>query len=183
MKSSYVNYLSSQNVSHFHEFFFLIFSRTTRGLSDLSRKEIAEGKEVLLEKIVKYKPKIAVFNGKAIYEVYSGSKKFLFGRQPEPLNDGQTWIWVMPSSSARVAQLPRAVDKVPFFEALRKFRDYLNGKIEKIDECEVTFANVVLKSWPKKNAIKQEKPDEDESNADSSMEEIKSKQGVLEPVI
>ena len=66
----------------------------------------------------------------------------------------------MPSSSARVAQLPRAADKVPFFEALRKFRDYLNGKIDSIEECEVTFASVVLKNWPKANTIKVEKLEE-----------------------
>ena len=67
----------------------------------------------------------------------------------------------MPSSSARVAQLPRAADKVPFFEALRKFRDYLNGKIDNIQECEVTFASVVLKNWPKANSIKVEKLEEE----------------------
>ena len=134
----------------------------------MSKKEIKEGSEILYEKLLKFKPKIAVFNGKAIYEVYSKTKKFMFGKQPEPLNDGKTWIWVMPSSSARLAQLPRAVDKVPFFEVLRKFRDYLKGKIDTIDECEVTFANVQLKSWPKKNAIKKEKPDEDEQNAETS---------------
>ena len=94
--------------------------------------------------------------------LFSGKKKFLFGRQPETMNDGKTWVWVMPSSSARVAQLPRAADKVPFFEALRKFRDYLNGKIDNIEECEVTFASVVLKNWPKANSIKVEKLEEEE---------------------
>ena len=98
---------------------------------------------------------------------YSGKKKFLFGRQPETLNNGETWIWVMPSSSARVAQLPRAADKVPFFAALLKFRDYLNGKIDQIEECEVTFASVVLKNWPKANSIKVEKPEEVEERIDN----------------
>ncbi len=112
--------------------------------------------QVLREKLAKFKPKVAVFNGKAIYEVYSGQKKFMFGRQPEPLNAGATWLWVMPSSSARCAQLPRAVDKVPFFEALRKFRDYLTGKISKIEDCEVVFANVSLRNWPKKSGAKSE---------------------------
>lgn len=108
--------------------------------------------QVLREKLIKFKPKIAVFNGKAIYEVYSGQKKFMFGRQPEPLNEGSTWLWVMPSSSARCAQLPRAVDKVPFFEALRKFRDYLNGRLPKIDDCEVVFANVSMRNhWTNNN--------------------------------
>lgn len=45
----------------------------------------------------------------------------------------------MPSSSARCTQLPRAMDKVPFYSALKKFRDYLNGLIPEIDENEVIF--------------------------------------------
>lgn len=40
------------------------------------------GSHILLEKLRKYKPKIAVFNGKLIYEVFSGKKDFGFGRQP-----------------------------------------------------------------------------------------------------
>lgn len=139
-----------------------VVPRTTRGIADLSKQEIADGAKVLQEKLKEYKPKIAVFNGKAIYQVYSGLKKFMFGKQPEPFNDGATWIWVMPSSSARCAQLPRAIDKVPFFEALRKFRDFLTGRIPHIDECEVTFANVVLKNWAPKKGIKKEEKDGEE---------------------
>ena len=45
----------------------------------------------------------------------------------------------MPSSSARCAQLPRAADKVPFYGALKKFRDYLNGLIPEYDETEYVF--------------------------------------------
>ncbi len=121
-----------------------IVSRPTRKMADLSKAEIAEGAKVLQEKLKQYKPKIAVFNGKGIYEIYSGQKKFMFGKQPEPINDGSTWIWVMPSSSSRCAQLPRAVDKVPFFEALRKFKEYLNGQRSDIAEEEIVFASVVL---------------------------------------
>ncbi len=145
-----------------------VVARTTRGIADLSKAEIAEGAKVLQEKLKQYKPKIAVFNGKAIYEVYSRQKKFMFGKQPEPMNEGATWVWVMPSSSARCAQLPRAIDKVPFFEALVKFRDFLNGKIAEPDECEVTFANVVLKNWPSKTAIKKEEG-QTESSAPGSL--------------
>lgn len=47
----------------------------------------------------------------------------------------------MPSSSARCAQLPRAADKVPFYAALKKFRDYLNGVIPHIDESDCVFAD------------------------------------------
>ena len=116
------------------------------------------------------------------------------------MNNGATWIWVMPSSSARLAQLPRAIDKVflisrnfspfflkltfsffmnfflpqkvPFFEALKKFRDYLNGQVDKVEDCEVTFASVVLKNWAKGgvNSIKVEKPDEEDENAHQEMD-------------
>lgn len=62
-------------------------------------------------------------------------------------------MWVMPSSSARCAQLPRAADKVPFYKALKKFRDYLNGHIEHLDESEVVFDD------PKyKNCVESDKP-------------------------
>ena len=88
-------------------------------------------------------------NGKYIYEVFSGQKKFLFGRQPEKLSGTNTWLWVMPSSSPRCAQLPRVSDKVPFFEGLKKFRDYLHGKITTLDEAEVVFSTVSLSKLPK----------------------------------
>lgn len=51
----------------------------------------------------------------------------------------------MPSSSARCAQLPRAADKVPFYAALKKFRDYLKGVIPHIDEAECVFTEERIK--------------------------------------
>jgi mismatch-specific thymine-DNA glycosylase len=89
-----------------------VVARTTRGLADLSRAEISEGAKLLRQKMAEFRPKIAVFNGKAIYEVYSGQKKFMFGKQNDKMEGTDTWVWVMPNSSARCAQLPRAVDKV-----------------------------------------------------------------------
>ena len=55
----------------------------------------------------------------------------------------------MPSSSARCAHLPRAVDKVPFYEALKRFRDYIRGKIPQLDDSEVCFPDLELKVKPK----------------------------------
>ena len=55
----------------------------------------------------------------------------------------------MPSSSARCSQLPRAVDKVPFYEALKKFRDHLNGKIPSLDDSEICFPDLELKTAKK----------------------------------
>lgn len=62
------------------------------------------------------------------------------------LNNSLQYMWVMPSSSARCAQLPRAADKVPFYVALKKFRDYLNGVIPHIDDSECVFADPKTKS-------------------------------------
>ncbi|XP_069174457.1 uncharacterized protein [Procambarus clarkii] len=122
-------------------------ARTTKGSADLSRQEIKEGGKILRAKLKKYKPLIAVFNGKGIYEIYSGKKQFCFGKQPEKVEGTNTHIWVMPSSSARCAQLPRALDKVPFYSALRKFRDYLKGILTELDDEEVVFTHVKLTNY------------------------------------
>ncbi|XP_016984307.1 uncharacterized protein LOC108048280 isoform X2 [Drosophila rhopaloa] len=116
-------------------------ARATKGSADLTRKEIKEGSRILLEKLQRFRPKVAVFNGKLIFEVFSGKKEFHFGRQPDRVDGTDTYIWVMPSSSARCAQLPRAADKVPFYAALKKFRDFLNGQIPHIDESECVFTD------------------------------------------
>ncbi|XP_060661123.1 LOW QUALITY PROTEIN: uncharacterized protein LOC132794866 [Drosophila nasuta] len=114
-------------------------ARATKGSADLTRKEIKEGSRILLEKLQRYRPKVAVFNGKLIFEVFSGKKEFHFGRQPDRVDGTDTYVWVMPSSSARCAQLPRAADKVPFYTALKKFRDFLNGQIQHMDDSECVF--------------------------------------------
>ena len=76
----------------------------------------------------------------------------------------------MPSSSARCSQLPRAVDKLPFYIALRKLRDHLRGDLPTLDDTEVIFPDLDLKVEPKKERlddtkVKQEIADP-ETNAD-----------------
>ena len=66
-------------------------------------------------------------------------------------------MWVMPSSSARCAQLPRAADKVPYYAALKKFRDYLNGSIPTLDESDIVFADTKLKKR-EHDALEDKKP-------------------------
>ncbi|KRT79481.1 hypothetical protein AMK59_6363 [Oryctes borbonicus] len=153
-KCLYLSGLTSQQMSADEDYKLLqvgigftnMVQRATKGSADLTRKEIKEGSQILLEKLKKFKPKIAVFNGKLIYEVFSGKKDFNFGRQPDLVEGTNTYMWVMPSSSARCAQLPRAADKVPFYAALKKFRDYLNGVIPDISESEMIFSEPKVKS-------------------------------------
>lgn len=59
----------------------------------------------------------------------------------------------MPSSSARCSQLPRCVDKLPFYVALRKLRDNLRGDLPNLDDSEVTFPDLELKVEPKKEKL------------------------------
>ncbi|XP_050707526.1 trithorax group protein osa-like isoform X2 [Eriocheir sinensis] len=141
-----------------------IVARTTRGSADLTRKEIKEGGQILLSKLQQFQPRIAVFNGKGIYEIFSGKKEFSFGRQPEKIEGTRTHVWVMPSSSARCAQLPRALDKVPFYTALRKFRDFLKGTLKELNEEEITFINAKVKN------LKMEVPDKMELGCEARCE-------------
>ena len=55
----------------------------------------------------------------------------------------------MPSSSARCCQLPRAIDKVPFYLGLKALRDYLRGDDKELDVAAVTFPGLELKVKPK----------------------------------
>ena len=61
-------------------------------------------------------------------------------------------VFVNPSSSARCTQLPRAVDKVPFYQALKRVRDHIraHGSIEGIDRSTVTFPDFKLVTAPQK---------------------------------
>uniref|UniRef100_A0A1I8H260 G/T mismatch-specific thymine DNA glycosylase n=2 Tax=Macrostomum lignano TaxID=282301 RepID=A0A1I8H260_9PLAT len=119
-----------------------VCTRPTKGAAELTRKEMKEGVESLLVKLKRYKPKIAVFNGKGIYEAFVGNKNFYMGKQPERLPGTDIVVFVMPSSSARCAQLPRAADKLPFYLALRKLRDHVVGlSIGALNDAEVVFTD------------------------------------------
>jgi len=71
----------------------------------------------------------------------------------------------MPSSSARCSQLPRAVDKVPFYVALRKLRDYRRGDLPHLDESEVTFPDLELKVEPRKDRLDRQLKQQQEAAA------------------
>lgn len=81
--------------------------RTTPGSKDLSSKEFREGGRILVQKLQKYQPRIAVFNGKCIYEIFSKEvfgvkvKNLEFGLQPHKIPDTETVsLWLsFPSLS------------------------------------------------------------------------------------
>ena len=54
--------------------------------------DLFPGSHALIEKIKLYKPRIVVFNGKGIYEVFSQKKESHFGKQPEQVEGTETVI-------------------------------------------------------------------------------------------
>ncbi|CAF3526000.1 unnamed protein product [Rotaria sordida] len=122
-----------------------IVQRPSKAGSDITKDEITAGAEVLMQKMKMYRPKIVAFNGRGIYEVYAGNKHFHYGKQPELFPGTDTHVFVMPSSSARCSQLPRAEDKLPFYVGLRKLRDFLNGTLHSLNEAEITFPDIKIK--------------------------------------
>nr|XP_050856588.1 G/T mismatch-specific thymine DNA glycosylase-like [Vespula vulgaris] len=135
-----------------------IVARPTRSSADLKRIEIKEGAKIIEEKLRLFKPKIAIFNGKCIYEVYANKNSkspFHFGLQSEFIGD--TAVWVVPSSSARCANFPRMIDKLHFYSALKKYLKFLKGEIEEVDikefffEGKCKFIPSTSKMWRRKN--------------------------------
>jgi mismatch-specific thymine-DNA glycosylase len=122
-----------------------IVQRPSKAGSDITKDEITAGAEVLMQKIKMYRPKIVAFNGRGIYEVYAGNKHFHYGKQPDLFLGTDTHVFVMPSSSARCSQLPRAEDKLPFYVGLRKLRDFVNGTLHSLNEAEITFPDIKIK--------------------------------------
>lgn len=126
-----------------------IVTRPTRSAADLKRTEIKEGASVVEEKLKLYKPKVAVFNGKCIYEVFANitsRSSFHFGLQPERIDN--IAIWVTPSSSARCAHFPRMIDKLHFYTGLKKYLQFLKGEISNVDEKEFQFEGKCKQSVP-----------------------------------
>jgi TDG/mug DNA glycosylase family protein len=96
-----------------------LVDRASRGIDDLSREEMRAGADGLRAKLRRYKPRVVCFNGKAIYEAFA-DKRCELGVQPETF--GGAPVFVMPSTSGRVAAYPRAA-KLRFFRELKRLVD------------------------------------------------------------
>uniref|UniRef100_A0A672ZW12 G/T mismatch-specific thymine DNA glycosylase n=1 Tax=Sphaeramia orbicularis TaxID=375764 RepID=A0A672ZW12_9TELE len=120
--------------------------RTTPGSKDLSNKEIREGGKQLLDKLQRYQPRIAAFNGKGIYEIFCKetfgikAKNLEFGLQPYKIPQTETVCYLMPSSSPRCAQFPRAQDKVHFYIKLKELRDQMKDQVQSADVVETQYS-------------------------------------------
>jgi double-stranded uracil-DNA glycosylase len=99
-----------------------IVSRPTKAADEITKEEYLEGKNILSQKILHYKPKIICYVGKGVYQEYSRKKIIPWGRQEESVIYG-TIDFVAPSSSGLVrmklheiisiySQLPKLIHQV-----------------------------------------------------------------------
>uniref|UniRef100_A0A1A7ZEB1 G/T mismatch-specific thymine DNA glycosylase n=1 Tax=Nothobranchius furzeri TaxID=105023 RepID=A0A1A7ZEB1_NOTFU len=165
---SQLNYMHDHSLPEKYSIGFTnMVERTTPGSKDLSSKEIREGGRQLLDKLQKYKPLIAAFNGKGIYEIFCKeifgvkAKSLEFGLQPYKIPETKTVCFLMPSSSPRCAQFPRAQDKVHFYIKLKELRDRMKGLAvgREVVEMQYSFDLQLAKEDAKRMGIKEEQVD------------------------
>lgn len=78
-----------------------IVPRSTRAASDIQTEEFQEGRQQLLNKLDLYRPRVACFVGKGVYQVYSCIHKAAWGYQSEEIVPGVK-DFVAPNSSGLV---------------------------------------------------------------------------------
>ena len=91
-----------------------LVKRPTRGVEDLQRQEFAEGRVLLSQKLEQFQPWVIAFNGKMVYEKFSG-RPCKLGLQKEKLYGAR--VFVLPSTSGQNAGLAPA-DKKKYFKQL-----------------------------------------------------------------
>lgn len=119
-----LTYREDERVLEFNIGLTNMVSRESRGIDDLSLQEMRAGAAVLRAKLERFQPRIVCFNGKRIYEVYSGTR-VTFGLQPEI--PGQPLTFVMPSTSARTASHQRPA-KLTYFLELKQILDRVRAE-------------------------------------------------------
>jgi mismatch-specific thymine-DNA glycosylase len=75
-----------------------LVKRASRGIEDIRREEFAEGRVLLGQKFEQHAPKVIAFNGKLVYEKFSGRPTKL-GHQKESIYGAQ--VYVLPSTSGQ----------------------------------------------------------------------------------
>jgi mismatch-specific thymine-DNA glycosylase len=91
-----------------------LVKRPTKGMEEIERQEFAEGRVLLAQKLEELKPRVVAFNGKSVYERFSG-RTCKLGLQKETLYGAR--IFVLPSTSGQNAGSERGV-KMRYFKKL-----------------------------------------------------------------
>ncbi|MFZ5827682.1 MAG: mismatch-specific DNA-glycosylase [Bacillota bacterium] len=79
-----------------------LVGRASKSSSDLSSAEMREGREELLAKLARCRPRFACYNGKGVYAALAGTSHVTYGLQPEPLLPGVLdFVAASPSGRSR----------------------------------------------------------------------------------
>jgi len=91
-----------------------LVKRPTRALEEIERREFAEGRVLLAQKLEELRPRVIAFNGKITYEKFTG-RPCKLGLQKETLYGAQ--VFVLPSTSGLNGGTERGV-KTRYFKKL-----------------------------------------------------------------
>jgi mismatch-specific thymine-DNA glycosylase len=100
-----------------------LVKRPTRAVEDLERQEFAEGRVLLAQKLEEMRPRVIAFNGKLVYEKFTG-RPCKLGLQKESLYGAQ--VFVLPSTSGKNGGTSLSVKK-RYFKKLAELLKSLKG--------------------------------------------------------
>ena len=100
-----------------------LVKRPTKGMEEIERQEFAEGRVLHAQKLEELKPRVVAFNGKGVYERFSG-RTCKLGLQKETLYGAH--VFVLPSTSGLNAGSERGV-KMRYFKKLSALLKSLKG--------------------------------------------------------
>ena len=69
-----------------------IVARPTRGMEDITKEEYAEGRQILRQKLEKYRPDIACFVGKGVYTPVQQARQSAMGIPGRPGRQGDSGV-------------------------------------------------------------------------------------------
>lgn len=100
-----------------------LVKRPTREVEEIEREEFAEGRVLLAQKLEEMRPRVIAFNGKTVYEKFSG-RPCKLGLQKEKLYGAQ--VFVLPSTSGENGGAERGV-KMRYFRKLAELLKSLDN--------------------------------------------------------
>lgn len=90
-----------QDLLHLGIGFTNIVARPTKTAAEITKQEYEEGAQLLRDKLIRFRPRVACYVGKGVYEQMSGSRNIDWGKQPNSIVPG-VLDYVVPSSSGLV---------------------------------------------------------------------------------
>jgi mismatch-specific thymine-DNA glycosylase len=97
-----------------------LVKRPTRAIEEIEREEFAEGRVLLAQKLEEMRPRVIAFNGKIVYEKFSG-RPCKLGLQKEQLYGAQ--VFVLPATTG----LDQGSDRGVQMRYFRKLAALLNS--------------------------------------------------------